>query len=343
MNKDIKLILESLLDDISNDMVSTISDDYEQLDKMLIDKIKNLPNNRTHINFYDDVNNIKLLDKFYDDIKKIYNFINRDDIPINVFRMLNINNKLTIEIYTSQHNLIIPGFIINFNHKGISSIDIFSDFYINILLSLLQEITCKHINFICNKNKFILNINEYDNVNILLEKDIKFYNLVSETPLYYTEIKPNKVEFIPIIYRYAKVPDDKIKEVLSIFNQNGVIKFKKNVYNSSFNLENIIKQFCIDNNCEYVESSSNKIDNILMHMRELLYNDKLNVNNEQTVSYDIKKQSTGKDQKYGKYTDYQVKIECYNKQNKYGYIILTYRYYNSSLLQLINTEEMPYN
>ncbi|MBO6271486.1 hypothetical protein J6O48_01760 [bacterium] len=67
-------------------------------------------------------------------------------------------------------------------------------------------------------------------------------------------------------------------------------------------------------------------------MNELLYNDKLNVNNEQTVAYDIKKQSTGKDKKNGKYTDYQVKIECYNKQNKYGYIILTYRYYNSSLL-----------
>ncbi|MBO6271488.1 hypothetical protein J6O48_01770 [bacterium] len=61
MNKDIKLILESVLDDISNDIESTISDDYEQLDKMIIDKIKNLPNNRTHINFYDDENNINLL------------------------------------------------------------------------------------------------------------------------------------------------------------------------------------------------------------------------------------------------------------------------------------------
>lgn len=341
MNKDIKLILESLLDDISSDIVSTISDDYEQLDKMLIDKIKSLPNNRTHINFYNDENNINLLTYFYDDIEKVVNIINRDDISKHDFRITNINNKLTIEIF-GKH-IGIPEFIINFNHKKISSIDIFSDFYINILLSLLKEIECKQINFICNKNKFILNINEYNNVNILLEKNIKFYNLVSEVPLYYTEIKPNKVQFTPIIYRYAKVSDDKIEEVLSIFYKNGVTKFKKDIYNSSFNLEKIIKQFCIDNNCEYVESNSNKIDTIRMHMNELLYNDKLNVNNEQTVSYDIKKQSTGKDQKYGKYTDYQVKIECYNKQNKYGYIILTYRYYNSSLLQLINTEEMPYN
>lgn len=341
MNKDIKLILESLLDDISSDIVSTISDDYEQLDKMLIDKIKSLPNNRTHINFYNDENNINLLTYFYDDIEKVVNIINRDDISKHDFRITNINNKLTIEIF-GKH-IGIPEFIINFNHKKISSIDIFSDFYINILLSLLKEIECKQINFICNKNKFILNINEYNNVNILLEKNIKFYNLVSEVPLYYTEIKPNKVQFTPIIYRYAKVSDDKIEEVLSIFYKNGVTKFKKDIYNSSFNLEKIIKQFCIDNNCEYVESSSNKIDTIRMHMNELLYKDKLNVNNEQTVSYDIKKQSTGKDQKYGKYTDYQVKIECYNKQNKYGYIILTYRYYNSSLLQLINTEEMPYN
>lgn len=341
MNKDIKLILESVLDDISNDIESTISDDYEQLDKMIIDKIKNLPNNRTHINFYDDENNINLLTQFYNDIEKISNIINKDDLSMHDFRITNINNKLTIEIFT--RHAVIPEFIINFNHKKISSIDIFSDFYINNLLSLLKEIMCKQLNFICNKNKFILNINEYNNVNILLEKNIKFYNLVSEIPLYYTEIKPSKVEFTPIIFRYTKVLDDKIIELLSKFYQNGVIKFKKDKYNSHYKLEEIIKQFCIDNNCEYVEANSIKIDNIRMHMNELLYNDKLNVNNEQTVSYDIKKQSTGKDKKNGKYTDYQVKIECYNKQNKYGYIILTYRYYNSSLLQLINTEEIPYN
>ena len=179
MNKDIKLILESLLDDISSDIVSTISDDYEQLDKMLIDKIKSLPNNRTHINFYNDENNINLLTYFYDDIEKVVNIINRDDISKHDFRITNINNKLTIEIF-GKH-IGIPEFIINFNHKKISSIDIFSDFYINILLSLLKEIECKQINFICNKNKFILNINEYNNVNILLEKNInlyyiKFYN-----------------------------------------------------------------------------------------------------------------------------------------------------------------------
>ncbi|MBO6271487.1 hypothetical protein J6O48_01765 [bacterium] len=131
------------------------------------------------------------------------------------FRITNINNKLTIEIFT--RHAVIPEFIINFNHKKISSIDIFSDFYINNLLSLLKEITCKQLNFICNKNKFILNINEYNNVNILLEKNIKFYNLVSEIPLYYTEIKPSKVEFTPIIFRYTKVLDDKIIELLSKF------------------------------------------------------------------------------------------------------------------------------
>ena len=342
MNKNIKIIIESLLDDISADMVSTISDDYEQLDKMIIDKIKSLPNNRTHINFYDDTNNVILLTQFYNDITLISNIINSDDLSMQSFRLDNCNNNLNVEILTNSAE--IPCFIIHFNHTRISSVDVFSE-VINTtnLIVLLKQIACKQLNFICNKNKFVIAISNYNNLNILTEKDIKFYNIESTTPLYYTEIKPTKVEFIPIAPRIMKITDDAIMDILTIFNQNGIVKYRESKYNSNFKLEEIIKQFCIDNKCEYIEAKSVKIDNIFMHMNELLYSNKLNININKTVAYDIQKQSTGKDKEYGKYSDYIVKIECYNKQNKYGYIILTYRYYNSSLLQLINTEEKPYN